>query len=269
MCGGENVYYTTCGCWSGHVILHTCTRGEALGASHCRELELAGVHRVEGYCIACRRRAEQMKRVGMEYSLNVEDRDEAAARHGAAYLTELIRQEMEKAGGTPQRPEDDKAKKNSKKVRWRGYYEEAGREGQSSSGIVSTANTTTKGKPDNDDDDTKAETEKVGVPSKVSETENVEAEETSVVPELDAEDPLALWKRLFPRNADPKAGGEEAVQSQPEPSTGSPDWWMSQVASLTETPSDVDEAWVVRPLRNPRPAQQQSESQEQSDEFWN
>ncbi|KAL2759017.1 hypothetical protein ACRALDRAFT_1080600 [Sodiomyces alcalophilus JCM 7366] len=143
MCGGENVYYTACGCWMGHVILYTCPRGEALGGSHCWELDLAGVHRVEGYCVTCKRKAEQMKRVGMEYSLGVEDRDEAAARHGKAYISELIRQEKEKAGEPPGPSE---ASKTKKKKQWRVYYVDPEQEGQSSSGIASSSSSREQGR---------------------------------------------------------------------------------------------------------------------------
>ncbi|ROT41119.1 hypothetical protein SODALDRAFT_112343 [Sodiomyces alkalinus F11] len=237
MCGGENIYYTACGCWTGHVILYTCPRGQALGGSHCYGLEVAGVHRVEGYCITCKRRAEQMKRVGVEYSLAAGDRDEANARHGRAYVKELIRQEKEKAGETPWRPES--SQEENKKRRWRVYYMDAGRGG----------------------DDGEAETKKVA-----------EAERGSGGPRappsgLDMDDPLVLWKLHYSRISDPeeKARGAKSVSF-----AGSSGSQTSKISSSEGSSEDTeDEAWVVRPLRSSRPDQQQSRPREGSDEFWN
>ncbi|KAK2730561.1 hypothetical protein CKAH01_02389 [Colletotrichum kahawae] len=63
MCTAENIYYTTCGCFSGHHITWLCPRSTITpgAGTICPAIDAQGVLRRPGKCLPCRRRDWQQQ----------------------------------------------------------------------------------------------------------------------------------------------------------------------------------------------------------------
>ncbi|KAF9882343.1 hypothetical protein CkaCkLH20_00379 [Colletotrichum karsti] len=63
MCTAENIYYTTCGCFSGHHVIWACPKSTAISLSgaSCPDTIPEGVFRRQGKCLPCRRRDWQQE----------------------------------------------------------------------------------------------------------------------------------------------------------------------------------------------------------------
>ncbi|KAM9879096.1 hypothetical protein VDGL01_06807 [Verticillium dahliae] len=91
MCEAENLYFVTCGCWSGQAVLYQCVKGDLAGSINCPDLCASGVQRHPGLCLCCRRRAAQREEMNTYMPLTIADSEASHEMPGAAYLAGLIR----------------------------------------------------------------------------------------------------------------------------------------------------------------------------------
>ncbi|KAL0942225.1 uncharacterized protein CTRU02_200111 [Colletotrichum truncatum] len=108
MCTAENIYHTTCGCWSGFHVIWECPKA-SLGP--CPDIVSSGVLRKPGKCLTCRRRCEWHQKV-----LPPSASPTLASDHAVDDRLKLLSEMMRRALETPARVSASRAEEPGNRV---------------------------------------------------------------------------------------------------------------------------------------------------------